>query len=401
MTTTPFLPYGRQTIDQADIDAVVAVLRSDWLTTGPAVGAFEQALAAAVGAAQAVAVSSGTAGLHLATLALGIGPGDTVVVPALTFAATANAPVMAGARVVFADVEAETGLIGPAQLEQALAAAGGPVKAVYPVHLAGQVADLPALAALAHTAGAVLIEDACHAVGSVVKGASGPEPVGACRHSALTVFSFHPVKTIAMGEGGAVTAADPTLAERVALLRSHGITRDPARFQRPELAYDAAGQLNPWYYEMQALGFNYRASDLHCALALSQLAKLGAFCARRAQLVAHYDRALAPLAPLVRPLGRVPGQRPGWHLYVALIDFDAAGVSRASVIERLRVAGIGSQVNYLPVPELPFYHSRSDGRRFPGAADYYRRALSLPLYPGLSDDAPERVAAALGQALRP
>lgn len=400
MSGAPFLPYGRQLIEEDDVDAVAAVLRSGSLTSGPAVERFERALEAATGGGHAVACSSGTAALHLAALAAGLGPGERAIVPAVTFLATANAVRYTGAEVVFADVDPDSGLITAATAEAAARRAGGPVRAVFPVHLAGQFGDLPALSALARARGWTVIEDACHALGTRYRLAGGFEGrVGDGRWSDAAVFSFHPVKTVAMGEGGAVVADDAALAARAAALRNHGVTRDPARFLVPGQGLDADGRALPWYYEMAEPGFNYRASELHCALGVSQLAKLERFATRRRALAARYDAALAPLAPLVRPTARTPGVSAAWHLYVVLIDFAAAGVPRETVMERLRAAGIGTQVHYIPVPWQPYYRERSGVLELPGAERYYRRCLTLPLFPAMADDDVARVAGALAAAL--
>ncbi len=394
----PFLPYGRQAIDDDDVAAVARVLQGDWLTTGPTVEAFEQALAEKVDAGFAVACSSGTAALHMAAMALGLGPGDAVIVPTITFLATANMARFVGAEVVFADVDPDTGLMGVEQASDALARvpAGLKAKALAPVHLAGQCADPIGLRALADEHGLSVIEDACHALGTTYGNGT---PVGAAAHADLATFSFHPVKTIAMGEGGAVTGNDPVLGARLRKLRSHGMTRDAADMANAGEALDADGTVNPWYYEMPDLGFNYRASDIQCALGLSQLAKLDGFVERRRALVERYDRLLAPLAPRVRPLGRVPGNRPGWHLYVALVDFEAVGLDRAGLMNALRARGIGSQVHYIPVHWQPYYRDRYGDIDLPGAAAYYRRCLSLPLYPTMADQDVDRVVAALAACL--
>ena len=385
------LPYGRQEIDEDDIAAVAAVLRGDFLTTGPEVSAFEAAFAEATGAGRAVACNSGTAALHLALSALCVGEGDVCIAPSITFMATANAAVYCGARVVFADVDPETGLMTPDTLCEALARAPGPVRAVLPVHLAGGPADTPALAAIAAEAGARLVEDSCHALGSF--DAEG-RPVGACAHSAAATFSFHPVKTIAAGEGGCVTTNDPALADAMARLRSHGIERDPARFSRAE------GADQPWWHEMQALGWNHRMPDILAALARSQLAKLPRFAERRRDLSARYNQALAPFAPIVRPPAGRAGTDPCRHLYNARVDFEAAGVDRATVMTTLREAGIGTQVHYIPVHRQPWHAARGDHPDLPGAETYYARTLSLPLFPAMSDEDPARVALELARALR-
>ncbi|WP_114394013.1 UDP-4-amino-4,6-dideoxy-N-acetyl-beta-L-altrosamine transaminase [Oleisolibacter albus] len=402
MTTAPFLPYGRQCLDEDDIAAVAAVLRGDWLTGGPSVARFEQAVAAYVGAPEGVACSNGTAGLHLAMLALGIGPGDVVVVPSLTFLATANAARYVGAEVVFADVDPATGLTSAAHLEAALArvAAGRP-RVLAPVHLNGQCVEMGEVGALARRHGLRVVEDACHAIGAAHVAADGTVVrVGACPQSDMAVFSMHPVKTIAMGEGSVVTTRDAELARRLRRFRSHGMIPAAEGVSQPGEGLAADGQPNSWYYEMLEPGFNYRATDIQCALGLSQLAKIDRFLARRQALVDLYDRLLAPLAPVVAPIRRIPGCRPGWHLYVVHIDFAALGLDRDAVMRRLRTAGIGTQVHYLPVHRQPYYRQRYPGTVLPGADAYYARCLSLPLFPAMTDGDAERVAAALADLAR-
>lgn len=399
----PFLPYGRQDVDQADIDAVTAVLRGDWLTQGPAVEAFERALCERTGAAHAVSCANGTAALHLATLALGLGPGDAVVVPAVTFLATANAARYVGAEVAFADVDPDTGLMGPEQAEAAMeraARAGWRVRALAPVHFAGQTADMAGLGALAARHGLTVIEDACHAIGSMDLTPDGRAlPVGSGAFGTLTAFSFHPVKTIAAGEGGAVTTNDPDLAARLRRFRNHGMERDPAGFEDREAAFDESGSANPWYYEMAEPGFNYRLTDIHSALALSQLTRLDAFVERRRRLMDLYAERLAPLAPLVRPAVRVPWCRPAWHLCAVRIGFAAAGRTRARVMADLRARGIGTQVHYIPVHRQPYWRKRYGDLALPGADAHYARTLSLPLFPGMADADVDRVAGALAETL--
>jgi UDP-4-amino-4,6-dideoxy-N-acetyl-beta-L-altrosamine transaminase len=403
--SAPFLPYGRQLIEEDDIAAVAAVLRGDWLTTGPAVAAFEAALCAATGAAHAIACANGTAALHLAALALELAPGDRVIVPSVTFLATANAVRLAGGEVVFADCDADSGLMEAAHLDGALARAaaqpGGPVKAVFPVHLTGQCADLPAIAALAGRHGIVVADDAAHAIGSRYRTAAGAaSPIGDGRLAAMTSFSFHPVKTIAMGEGGAVTTNDDRLAARLRRLRSHGMVREAGLLENDALAFDADGAVNPWYYEMPEIGLNYRVTDIQCALGLSQIRKLDRFVARRRALAARYDDLLADLAPLVRPIAKSPAGRAAWHLYSVLIDFEAAGLSRARLVERLMAVGVGTQVHYIPVHLQPYYRGRYGALNLPGAERYYARTLSLPLFPAMRDEDVERVVDALARALR-
>lgn len=402
-TPPPFLPYGRQDVDQADIDAVTAVLRGDWLTQGPAVEAFERALCERTGAAHAVSCANGTAALHLATLALGLGPGDAVVVPAVTFLATANAARYVGAEVAFADVDPATGLMGPEQAEAAMERAkraGWRVRALAPVHFAGQTADMAGLGALAARHGLAVIEDACHAIGSVDLMPDGRAlPVGSGAFGTLTAFSFHPVKTIAAGEGGAVTTNDPDLAARLRRFRNHGMERDPAGFEDREAAFDESGSANPWYYEMAEPGFNYRLTDIHSALALSQLTRLDAFVERRRHLMDLYAERLAPLAPLVRPAVRVPWCRPAWHLCAVRIDFAAAGRTRARVMADLRARGIGTQVHYIPVHRQPYWRKRYGDLALPGADAHYTQTLSLPLFPAMADADVDRVAGALAETL--
>lgn len=390
-----FLPYGRQLIEEDDIAAVVAVLRDKWLTTGPAVKSFEDALAARVGASHAVACASGTAALHLAMLALDIAPGDRVVVPTLTFLASANAVRLAGGEVVFADVDPDTGLMTPETLQAALLRAsgdgGGRVRAIMPVHLNGQAAAMEPIAEIARQRGIPLVVDAAHALGAAFHQDGTWHPVGTDRHAAMTAFSFHPVKTIAMGEGGAVTTGDEKLARRLRQFRNHGMVRDPEAFTQPDLAFDSEGGANPWYYEMPAVGLNYRVTDIQCALGLSQLGKLERFVARRVHLAALYDRALAPLAPAIRPIPRVAHSQAAWHLYVVLIDFDALGVDRATLMRALHSSAVGTMVHYIPVHLQPYYRARYGPVDLPGAMAYYRRALSLPLFPAMADDDIERV----------
>ncbi len=393
-----FLPYARQTIDKADIAAVADVLGSDFLTTGPMVEKFEGALAETVGSRHAVACSSGTAALHLAALALGVGPGDRVVVPAVTFLATANAVRYVGGEVVFADINPETGQMEGGQLSAALATAdGAKARVIFPVCLTGATADPSALENAA--AGREVVYDACHALGTSYLSGNQRGTVGDCRHSALATFSFHPVKTIALGEGGAVTTNDDILAERLQKYRNHGMTRDAAQFVNTDMAFDGEGEANPWYYEMSEPGFNYRLTDIQCALGLSQISKLDAFSTRRRALAARYVERMAPLAPLVRPLAVPPGCEPVLHLFVALIDFSALKTERAQVMKKLRSQGIGTQVHYIPVHKQPYYRDRYGDLDLPGAEAYYARTLSLPLFAGMTEDDVDRVVATLADTL--
>lgn len=384
--TTPLLPYGRQTIEDDDIAAVAEALRGDFLTTGPTVEAFERAFAETVGARHAVACANGTAALHLAMLALDVQPGEAVIAPTITFLATANCARYVGAEVVFADVDPDTGLMTAQTLSDALQRLNGRrLRAVLPVHLRGDAAELPALAELAQAPGGVLVEDAPHALGTTMRFGNVSEQVGDVRHSAMATFSFHPVKTIATGEGGMVTTNDDRLAQRLRTLRTHGMVR-------PE-------GCEPWWYEMPEPGFNYRLPDVLCALGLSQLKKLPRFAARRRALAAAYREALAPLAPLVRIAAQPAWSDPVLHLMCVLIDFEAAGRTRLQVVEALRERGVGTQVHYIPVHRQPYYRERYGELDLPGAEAWYARCLSLPLYPGMADEDVGRVAAALQEVL--
>lgn len=397
-----FMPYGRQSINEADIAAVVDALKSPFLTTGPIVDAFEAALCSRLAAAHAVVCMNGTAALHLSAMALELGPDDVVIVPAITFLATANGPAMTGAKIVFSDVDAKTGLMTGPHLKEALSRAKklGRPRAVYPVHLNGQCAPMKEIHDIARANGLYIVEDACHALGGSIEGPGGAmESVGACSWSDLAIFSFHPVKTIAMGEGGAVVCRDQAIAEKLRTLRNHGMTRDAARFVHHDAAFDEKGEASPWYYEMHALGHNYRAPDINCALGLSQLTRLDAFVGRRRELVSCYDTLLDNLAPTVVRLQRLEGQQPSWHLYPVQIDFAAAGIPRAKVMKRLHERGIGTQVHYIPVPEQPYWRDHTTTPPLPEAAAYYARTLTLPLFFDMSDDDVDYIVKALGETL--
>lgn len=393
--STGFLPYGRQVIDDDDIAAVAAVLRGDYLTTGPSVAAFESALAEKVGAAEAVVCGNATQALHIACIALGLGPGDAAIVPSLTFLATANAVRYTGADVVFADVDPQTGLMTPDNFAAAIKRAPVKPKVALPVHLAGQMVAQDEIRAIADAAGIKILTDSCHALSSTFKGMRA----GSCRYEDMATFSFHPVKTIAMGEGGAITLNDVATAERLRTLRSHGMIHRPAQPVLPTMGLDENGAPNPWYYEMREIGFNFRESDIHCALGLSQLKKLDGFIARRRALAALYDDLLRPLAPLVRPPQRVADCEPGWHLYAVRIDFSAIGLSRAVVMNALRDRHIGTQVHYMPVHLQPYYRDLYGTIDLPGARHYYEHTLSLPLYPSMTDDDARYVVAALAAVI--
>lgn len=401
MTAPSNLRYGRQSIDQDDIDAVVAVLRGDFLTTGPAVEAFEGALVKSTGAREAVVCSSGTAALHMMAMALDLSADDSVVVPSMTFMGTASAMRLTGAEVIFADVNPDTGLMEAEHMDDALSRAGSRrVKASIPVHLNGWACDMAALARVANKHGVTLLEDAAHAIGTTVAENGRRVQVGACSHSRMTIFSFHPVKTITSAEGGAVTTNDAALAARLRRLRSHGITHKADEFLDRAAALDANGKANPWYHEMHEPAPNYRLSDVHCALGLAQLKKLDRFVQRRLDLADRYDRALAPLAPLIRPVPRVRDCEPGLHLYAVIVDFASIGLDRAAMMRQLIDRGVGTQVHYIPVHRQPYYRRRYGELHLPGAEAYYTRQLSLPLFPDMHDDDVDRVVEALTSIAR-
>ena len=399
---TMFLPYGRQEITETDIAAVVAVLKSDWLTQGPTIARFEDCLTKFVGAREAVACATGTAALHLAMLALGVGEGDTVVTSPNTFLASANCARYVGAEVAFADIDSATGLMDPNCLETILRKdREHKIKAVIPVHFAGQPADLDIIHTLTANHGAKVVDDACHALGASYRHRGQTISIGASPHSDLTCFSFHPVKHVAMGEGGAVLTEDPALAERLRLFRNHGMQKENIR--DTERGFTTEGDLNPWYYEMQEPGFNYRITDMQAALGITQMDRLPESLSRRNEIAELYRRTIARTFPEgVTPLTVVPDRYHAYHLFVVQIDFENFGTTRANVMTALRQQQIGTQVHYIPVPSQPYFRSRYGFRidDFPQAERYYGRALSLPMYPGLTDENIAYIAETLHASLR-
>ena len=384
------IPYGRQSIDDADIQAVIDTLRSDWLTQGPAVGKLEAALAELCHAPHAVAVNSATSALHIACMAIGAGPGDVVWTVPNTFLASANCARLCGADVDFVDIDAGTYNLDTRALERKLREAkeaGRLPKAVIPVHFSGRAPDQEAIWALAQQYGFKVIEDASHSVGATHKG----ERVGSCRWSDIAVFSFHPVKIVTTAEGGLATTRNSELAERMARARSHGMTKDKRLLSRK----DEGG----WYYEQIELGLNYRLTDIQAALGLSQLRRLDQFLHRRRELVARYDRLLADV-PVTRPLIDVLNDS-AWHLYVIRIDAKRAGKTRRQVYDAMHAGGIGVQVHYLPVHLQPYYRALGfKPGHCPEGERYSEEALSLPLYPAMTDEDQDRVVAVLREALR-
>lgn len=383
-----FIPYGRHVIDQEDIKAVEEVLRGDWLTSGSTVDAFEEKIREISNSPYAISCSNGTTALHLALKALGIGPGDQVIVPAVTFLASANAARFVGADVIFADVDPKSGLLTAQTLEAAINTQkdSSKIKAVVNVHLNGQCEDLEAIQQVAKKHNLFIVEDAAHAVGTVYVNHQGERyPIGANQYCDLTTFSFHPVKTIATGEGGAVTCKSPEMAKRLKTLRTHGMIRDNDGWENAEQGFDANGNANPWYYEMHEIGYNYRISDINCALGLSQLQKLDQFKAKRKDLVEHYDASFKGI-PYLSTLTRHPFSDTAWHLYVVKINFNEIGKSRAEVMNALKDKGIGTQVHYMPLYRHPYYQRLYGSQKLSGAEAYYERCLSIPLYTGLTSE---------------
>ena len=386
------LPYGKQFIDDSDISAVCEVLRSDWITQGPLVERFEFALAEFCHARYAVVVSSGTAALHLACIVAGIQSGDEVITSPITFVASANAAAFCGGRPVFADINSDTCNIDVCEIDKKI---GSKTRAVIPVHFAGLPCEMEEIFALSRKNGLVVIEDACHALGAEYKMKTSKNDishrdaerddwikVGSCSHSDMTVFSFHPVKHITTGEGGAILTNNRGYYERLLRLRSHGITKDSSHFVGTN-----SGSRGTWYYEMQELGYNYRITDIQCALGLSQLGKLERFVEKRRAIANRYNQAFARIPQVQLPY-ESRSSRGAYHLYVLRIDFEKLGKNRAEIMDELRKRGVGTQVHYIPVHMQPYYrrvYSYKEGD-FPVAESYYHKALSLPLYPAMTSE---------------
>lgn len=383
------IPYGRQSISEADIEAVAKVLRSDFLTQGPVVPAFEEAVASLCGARFGIGANSATSALHLACMALGVGLGDRVWTSPITFVASANAALYCGAEVDFVDIDERSYNMSPelfeAKLKQA-ADSGTLPKVVIPVHLAGQSCDMAAIHAAASRYGVRIIEDASHAIG----GSYRSRPVGSCEHSDITVFSFHPVKIVTTGEGGMAMTNDAHLAGLMETDRTHGITRDPAKLQHDDIG--------PWYYEQQRLGFNYRMTDIAAALGLSQLSRIEEFLARRREIAATYDEAFADL-PTIRPW-QDPETQSAWHLYIIRIDRRRVRRTHREIFDALRSDGIGVNLHYIPVYRQPYYRELGFGQGYcPNAEAYYAEAISIPMFPALTDEEQQEVIAAVTKAV--
>ncbi|MDV7339060.1 aminotransferase class I/II-fold pyridoxal phosphate-dependent enzyme [Terasakiella sp. A23] len=361
-------PYARPDVRESDIDALCDVLRSQFLTTGPKVPELEERFLALVQSQEAVACSNGTTALHLASLAIGLKPGDKVIVPALTFLATANAVRMCGADVVFCDVDPETGIMRLDDLKGAEKSAGGPIKAVFPVHIGGHCADMKAISDYARKKSWLIVEDACHALGGTNHG----HPVGACGYSDLACFSLHATKSFTACEGGVVTTNNPDYAERMRTLRNHGMQRDP--------------QAGPWAYEMNELGYNYRLTDVQAALGICQIDRMKEVEIRRGEIVAQYRTALDGVSDCLTSVPPTGNGDPLLHLFQVLIEYDQLGKSRAQVMKELMDRGVGTQVHYIPVANQPYYvglYGKSDVK---GADRFYERVLALPLYSSLTDE---------------
>lgn len=376
------IPYGRQSIDNDDINAVIEVLKGDWLTCGPKIAEFEEALAEKCGTTHAVVVSNGTAALHIAALAAGLTTDDRAITSAISFLASANCIEYTGASTDFVDIDPTTANISVESLKQRWT---DNTKAVVAVDFAGQPCDLPAIAEFVKARGGMVIVDAAHSIGASFVHKGETYKVGGNPWADMTTFSFHPVKAITCGEGGAILTDNPILAERCRRLRSHGMHKSINEFKglgTPEL-----NEFGPWYYEMDEPGFNYRITDIQCALGLSQLKKLDRFIERRREIAALYDSYFKK-TKTIRPLKELCHNRSAYHLYPVLIDFKKTGLTRTEIMRELQEKGIGSQVHYIPIPLQPYYRNRYGfkAEEFPAALNYYRECLSLPLFPTLTDN---------------
>ena len=376
-----FKPYARPDVTSEDIDAVCEVLKNQFLTTGPKVPELEESFAIAVDAKEAVACSNGTAALHLASMALGLKPGDKVIVPALTFLATANAVRMCGADVVFCDVDPQTGIMRLEDLIAAHAKAGEGIVAVYPVHIGGHCADMKALSAYAHKQGWKIVEDACHALGGTNQGFK----VGACRHSDLACFSLHATKSFTSCEGGVITTNDPEFADKMRIFRNHGMRRDE--------------NTGPWSYEMRELGYNYRLTDVQAALGIAQIGRMEKVHKKRAKIAELYREKINDISPHISIVKGTGNGEPLLHLFQLLIDFDALGKTRRELCEQLMDKGVGTQVHYIPVANQPYYVDLYGKLHLPGAQKFYEQVVALPYFTSLSEEEVDEVVEALKQVV--
>ncbi|MBN1688189.1 MAG: UDP-4-amino-4,6-dideoxy-N-acetyl-beta-L-altrosamine transaminase [Candidatus Omnitrophica bacterium] len=379
------IPYGRQWIDQSDINEVVKVLKSDWLSQGPKIREFEEAIAKYCGAKYAVAVSSGTAGLHLAYCVAGMGKGDEVITTPMSFLATANAAVFTGATPIFADIDYDTVNIDPEEIQKKLTKRS---KAIVPVHFAGLPVDLKEIAAIARRRDLIVIEDACHALGAEYRG----KKIGSCQYSDITVFSFHPVKHITTGEGGCITTNNRDFYKKMLQMRHHGIGR-------PQSARRRVGN---WFYQMNNIGFNYRITDFQAALGLSQLRKLDFFLKRRREIAEQYGEALQSLGEkVILPKLHYPDRKHAWHLYLFRLNLKKTSIHRRRFYEALQEYGVMSQVHYIPITHHPYYqrHLAKSSLRHPKTERYYQEVVSLPMYPRLTSRDVQLVIAAVKEIL--
>ena len=379
-----FIPYGCPSVDESDINAVCNVLRGNWLSQGPSIEKFEEKIAHYCGVRYAVVVSSGTAALHLACMATGLSKGDYHWTSPVTFVATSNCGVYCGSRPEFVDIDTGTYNMDVTLLEEKLVEAkkeGRLPKVVIPVHFAGLPCDMKSIHALSEEYGFQIIEDACHALGARYRTKSGEwTKVGSCTHSDMTVFSFHPVKHITTGEGGSLTTNDKKVYELLLMLRNHGITKDQRLFSNTN------NEAGLWYYEMQTLGYNYRLSDIHCALGISQLSRLDEMIKKRQELALQYDGLLSNVSGIT-PQKRMDGYENSFHLYITLVDYEGYGTSRTELVKSLKDFGIGTQVHYIPVYSHPYYikHFNVKSCDYPNAEEYYAKALSFPLFADITE----------------
>ncbi|MFH1777834.1 MAG: UDP-4-amino-4,6-dideoxy-N-acetyl-beta-L-altrosamine transaminase [Candidatus Omnitrophota bacterium] len=380
------IPYGKQFIDRPDITAAVKVLKSSWLTQGPKIGEFERRLSECCRVKYAVAVSSGTAALHLAALAAGLKKGDEAITSPITFLATPNAVLYSGAKPVFADIDEKTVNINPEEIKRHI---NKKTKAVLPVHFAGLPCEMESIYAIAKKNNLIIIEDACHALGAKYKAGTTYTNVGSCRHSDMTVFSFHPVKHITTGEGGAITTNNKNYYKKLLALRNHGMYKDKNTAKR-----------GPWYYEMRDLGFNYRITDFQCALGLSQLKKINSFIRRRRQIAAVYNQAFGNIESIEVPYSPKNSDH-AYHLYVLKIDFKQFNTTRSKFSTQLKKRGILTQVHYIPIYHQPFYcKSKTCGKlKFKISEAYYKKAISIPIYPAMTDGDVRRVISSVRELL--